>query len=150
MDIAGTLGIEAEVAGKEHQYAPIAHKVVCVDFDNTLFPWGEFFEVDAQPMPGAVDALKAFREAGFSIVIFSSRMSPRWLQSANQSGSRHTEYIIDCLTRHDMPWDALTAEKIPAMAYIDDKAIEFTPKSPNWEQIVKRLVKTGEQKKRRA
>jgi hypothetical protein len=124
--------------GMKLGHAPIAAKKVCVDFDGTLFPWGPLFNEAAQPEPGAADALRAFAEAGWHIVIFTSRMSRQWLQDAGESRNDHYAYISGLLKRNNIPYDRILGEKIPAQAYIDDKAIEYT--GTNWDVIKERVL----------
>ena len=121
-------------------HAPIADKVVCVDFDGTLFPWGPLFNEAAIPNEGAVRAMNAFADAGWHIVIFTSRMSRQWLQDAGESRDAHYDYIKGLCRRNNIPFNRILGEKIPAQAYIDDKAIEYTPKDSNWDIIQQRVL----------
>lgn len=124
--------------GMEKGYAPIADKVILVDFDATLFPWGPLMNWDATPLPGAKEAVQAIKRAGFSISIFTSRMSQRWLEHSENDENEQREYVTTMLTSNNIPFDEVIGEKIPAMAYIDDKAIEFT--GDNWGQIQERVL----------
>ena len=70
---------------------------------------------------------------GFEIVIFTTRAS----DNHNFSPS-NTELIADLkrwLKEYDIYYDQITAEKLGAVAYIDDKAIRFQ----NWNQSLNDL-----------
>lgn len=101
---------------------------ICVDFDGTLFPWGPL-DGDDPPLDGAREFMYRLREAGYYIIIFSSRLSSTWhsemgwkLQHAWIAQSKH---IMQRLDNYDIPYDDITCEKVPARWYIDDRAIEF-------------------------
>lgn len=124
--------------GMKAGHAPIAEKVVCVDFDSTIFPWGPLIDYEAKPIAGAVNAVRAFVDKGWKVVIFTSRMSHTWLADAGEEERVHRDYISYLCARWGIPFDYITGEKIPAQAYIDDKAIEFT--GDNWAQIQERVL----------
>jgi hypothetical protein len=71
-------------------------------------------------------------------VIFSSRLSPHWLASAGYADADMRGYMGDALRRHGIPFDDLTAEKLPAEAYVDDRAIRF--RDGEWPAIVDWLL----------
>ena len=108
-------------------HPPVANNVVLVDFDGTLFPFGGLNDEDARPLAGAAAAVRELRNRGYYIVIFTSRMSPRWWMSeAGEEyldfGVAQRDYVRRMLDKHDIPHDEITAEKVPAEAYFDDKA----------------------------
>lgn len=123
---------------RENGHPPIAEGVVCVDFDGTLHPWVGMFDYP-EPIEGGPEFMRGLKAKGYTVVIFTSRLSMRWLMShyggslaaANNGRRAHLLYITDWCNRHDIPFDDITAEKIPAIAYIDDKAIGF---DGNWEE----------------
>lgn len=119
-------------------HSPVAAKVVCVDFDATLFPWGHLFDDDAVPEPGAVRAMQDFDAAGFTVVIFTSRMSRTWLAYAGEDRDKHHSYITRLCRKWGIPFDRIIGEKIPAIAYIDDKAVEYD--GTNWDSIRERIL----------
>ena len=119
-------------------HSPMAKNVVCVDFDATIFPWGPLINYEAEPLPGAVEAMKAIKASGKQIAIFTSRMSDRWLAYSGNSKEEQYNYVAAMCDAWDIPWDEITGEKIPTIAYIDDKAIEFT--GDNWKEIQERVV----------
>lgn len=125
----------------DHEIPPVAKGVICVDYDATLVPWGELDSVP-EPLPGAVKALQRFKEAGYKIVILTSRMSPTWWAAEGwpnspQIASRWWYSVADVLERHGIPFDMITAEKVPAVYYIDDRAVSFRN---NWEEIERMVL----------
>jgi hypothetical protein len=78
----------------DEEHPPVARKVLCVDFDATLFPWGEL-NSNEPPIQGAVQAVRAFKDAGYKIVIFSSRMSPTWWAAEGWANDFMTNYNSD-------------------------------------------------------
>src|SRR5688572_15778916 len=85
--------------GMKAGHAPVARKVVCVDFDGTLFPWGKLLDPNTKPEPGAAEAVRAFAEAGWTVVVFTSRMSRTWLRFAGEDREVHQTYITDLMKR---------------------------------------------------
>lgn len=114
-------------------YPPEAHRTLAVDFDGTLFPFG-YLMSDPDPLPGAVEAMQRLKAHGYRLVIFTSRLSPRWLEAAGYSESSMRGYVEDSLNRHGIPFDDVTGEKVAAEAYIDDRAIRF--RDGEWPAIV--------------
>ena len=108
-------------------------EIACVDFDATIKPWvDDLFDLNVPPLPGAAEAVLALRDAGYRIIILTSRLSRIWLHSiagdewANE-GLKHLHHVQDYLNRHGIPWDLVTAEKLPAAAYFDDRAVHVDP-----------------------
>lgn len=134
------MSIESDAFALEHGHPPVAHNTICVDFDQTLYPYGDLFG-DHPPLPGAVEAMRAFKAAGLRIIIFTSRLSPAWWRSEGwdeyTAWKDQVVYISSILARDEIPFDGLTGEKIPAIAYIDDKAVEF---KNNWEEVQERVL----------
>lgn len=123
--------------------ASSARSVVCVDFDLTLVEWGEL-DVIPKPLPGAVEAVRTLQAAGYEVVIFTSRLSPTWW--AAHVGNGETRDIEDfgwqqgaivrqALDAMGLPGLRVTAEKVPAVAYIDDRAITFR----DWSEAISSL-----------
>lgn len=123
--------MDAEIAAKENGHPPVAEGVVCVDFDGTIAPWGDLFGFP-EPLPGAKEFLLWLRENGYTIVIFTSRLSTVWHKSEGRDPGygifEQVEYLRKYFEKYGLESDHVTAEKIPAIAYIDDKAIFFQ----NW------------------
>ena len=89
-------------------------RTVCVDWNGVLdlyrgYQGEEHFD---PPRPGAADFLRRLREMGFRVVILSTRAPDdvhRWLRQHGLDG-----YV-----------DEVTDRKVPAVAYIDDRALPF-------------------------
>lgn len=106
--------------------AESARRVACIDFDSTLYPWGPLF-AQPDPLPGAPEALRRLKAAGYRVVIFTSRLSPTWLAEAKYTASDQLDHIEAMLRRDEIPYDLVTSEKVPAEVYVDDRAIRFAP-----------------------
>jgi hypothetical protein len=120
-------------------YPPEAHRVLCVDYDGTLYPFG-FIDEEPAPLPGAPEAMRRLHDHGFRLVIFTSRLSPSWLASAGYTADEMREKVERSLRRDGIPFDGITGEKVAAEAYIDDRAIRF---DGDWPPIVDWLLWSG-------
>lgn len=125
------------------QFGTSASKVACVDFDGTLVEWGDLMS-PKQPEDGAREVLTRLRDAGYRIVIFTSRASFSWAMrmtdndpdAALRFHDTQLQYVVEHLTQHHIPFDDITAEKIPAEFYIDDLAHRY---EGNWHAIGEKL-----------
>lgn len=136
IDLKQTGGVSgAELAQVlEEKMPPIARKVILIDFDDTIAPFGFMFSYP-DPFPGVAKFTQGLKEQGYNIGVFTSRLSPKWIESANQDEQEQRDYIQDYCDKNDIVIDFMTAEKIPCEAYIDDKAIRF---DNNWSEIAER------------
>ena len=110
--------------------------VVCVDFDGTLFPYRPLYEHNA-PLPDAVETMWWLKKQGYKIVIFTSRLSPSWLDESGETEDRSLHWVESHLIQYNIPYDIITAEKVPAEYYIDDRAIAFRG---SWLQVKKEVM----------
>jgi hypothetical protein len=119
---------EIETYAKSNGHPPVAAGVVLVDFDGTISPWGDLFGFP-EPLPGAKEFLDFLNRQGYTIVLFTSRLSSVWHSSEGRNVAtgmlQQVEYLQEYIKRYELPIDSATAEKIPAIAYIDDRAVEF-------------------------
>lgn len=107
-------------------HPPVAKGIVCVDFDGTIFPFGQMDVTNVEPIPGAAEAVRTLKGMGYQIVIFSSRFSKAWHDHEGwdhlEATAEQAKHVKSALDAWMIPYDRFTAEKIPAVAYFDDKA----------------------------
>ena len=110
-------------------------KTICIDFDDTIAPWGPLFDLDP-PFAGVIAAMKRLRRAGYRIIILTSRLSPTWWgkdylkfehESPDGFGEANVSYVVDYLQFWNVPFDHITSEKVQADAYFDDRAVAVHP-----------------------
>lgn len=105
---------------------------ILIDFDNVL---AKKVGNKLGMFTGAKKAVKGFKANGKEIVIFSSRL---FEDDGNQKS-----FISRFLKANGIPFDKITAEKMPADYYIDDKAVSFRG---SWEDVSDQIggkVSTG-------
>ena len=113
---------------------------VCVDFDGVIHGYNNGWQdgsIYDEPLPGAIEALKDLM-AQYAVVIFTTRRDTiavgQWLQ----------KHSLDVLFEYNGEayefWNKrntilITNLKLPAVAYIDDRAIRFV----SWPQALAEL-----------
>lgn len=116
---------------------PASKNVVCIDFDGTLYPRGELFGYPP-PLKGAKEFVNFIYNKGFYVVIWTSRLSEQWFKDEGwdleTAHKEQVNYISSLLQRDGIPYHKITSEKIPALAYLDDRAIKV---ENNWDDIIK-------------
>jgi hypothetical protein len=113
---------------------PSGKSTICIDFDGVIIPWVEDLYADVAPLHGAISAIQYLNSLGYRIVILTSRMSESWHRSVAQGawrdfGNKQFSYVYKILTENDIPFDSITSEKVPALLYLDDRAVYF---DGNW------------------
>lgn len=101
---------------------------LCLDFDGVLSEyrtgWSGPGVIDDAPTPGAREFVEAAQQR-FEVVICSTRAGWPVGKAA----------IERWLAKHDFPPLPVTAEKPPAVVYIDDRGYRFTGTWPDPEQL---------------
>lgn len=119
---------------RQEEHPPAANGVVAVDFDATIKPWRGGLLGFEEPLPGAPEAVRLLKDAGYTVFVFTSRLSPVWHQhegwETSQATREQVEFIREYCERFDIPADYVTADKIPAIAYFDDKAVRVSEYMP--------------------
>lgn len=119
--------IQAEVIPEGQTHPPSAGKRVLIDFDGTIVPWVPDLMGEREPFPGAAVAIRELHRKGYEVIIFTSRLSPSWCASVNSGVHEQREYVETILDYYDIPFHQITAEKLPAAVYFDDKAVRVEP-----------------------
>jgi len=117
-------------------------KRAMIDFDGTIHKFSKGYQAGTiydDAFDGAKEVIDWLKGNGFEIVIFTSRASG---EDANKLGGNIKDQITKVglwLNKHDIYFDKITAEKLPADFYIDDKAIHIS--SGNWDTVLKVIKK---------
>lgn len=92
---------------------------ICVDFDGVIHAyskgWTSATDIYDEPTDGAVQAIAKLRER-FRVVVLSTRLT---------NGVAAVAAVRTWLEKHGIKVDSLSAKKVPAVAYIDDRAVNF-------------------------
>lgn len=94
-------------------------KTVVFDFDGVIHSYTSGWKgenvIPDPPVPEIAQAIKSIREAGYEVVVVSTRC-----KSGVGMGA-----ILQYLEKNGIEVDDVMAEKPPAICYIDDRAICF-------------------------
>ena len=112
---------------------------LAIDLDGVIHSYHKGFhngEIYGHPVPGVREFLEKMREKGFRVVIFTARV--------HAETSRQREILSDevasWLDLHRIPFDVITDKKVPACAYIDDRAISFRQdEATTWDDVESRV-----------
>jgi hypothetical protein len=119
MNLSNTMAI---FAATEEMRRPLSNeaerqKTVCLDFDGVLsasdgpYARGHF----GPPVPQGFKLLRGLLDNGYQVVILTAR--------------KETDLVTLWLSNHGFPGMVVTNHKIPAIAYIDDRAISWADDS---------------------
>lgn len=100
-------------------------KTVVFDFDGVIHSytsgWKGIAIIPDTPVNGIKEAIQDIREAGYEVVIVSTRCK------TNEGMKAINKYLLD----NGIFVDRICKEKPPALVYIDDRAICFDGNSAN-------------------
>lgn len=92
---------------------------VCFDFDGVIHSytssWRGYSVIPDPPVDGIKEVLQELKDKGYIIAITTSR-------ALQESGKFAVEKYLN---EYGIPYDAITAEKVPCVVAIDDRAITF-------------------------
>ena len=96
-------------------------KTVVFDFDGVIHPytsgWQGIDKTPDPPVPEAVETIRRLRRRGYKVIVVSARSSV----------SAGLAAIKRYLKKWNIEVDGVTAEKPPAVVYVDDRSICFVP-----------------------
>lgn len=118
--------------------------IIVVDFDDTISDYSEGYQGATKfgdPIPGAVEAIKALRKMGFVVLLYTCR--------------KENEALKEYLEKHGFEFDGINttkfnkptqSDKPQAEYYIDDHALRFDKNNGGWEAILKQIQKLQQEK----
>lgn len=115
---------------------------VMIDFDKTIYSaksgWNDG-KLDDDPFPGAKKAIEQLKNAGYEIVIFTTRASQKNAETYAYDLEDEIQNIKNYLSNYEIYFDSITGDKIAADFYIDDKAVYI--KNGNWNNVLSQIKK---------
>lgn len=119
----------------------IEQKRAMIDLDGTVHKYSKGFDdgsIYDEPFKGAKEVIDWLKGQGFEIVIFTTRASKGNAEEMGDDHSKQIRNVENWLKDNNIYFDRVTADKLAADFYIDDKAIEI--KDGNWD-AVKNVIK---------
>jgi capsule biosynthesis phosphatase len=101
---------------------------ICIDLDGVVCALrrpGEHY-ADLEPLPGAVEALRALRAAGHVVILSTARHMKTTGGNQGLVLARQGKVTFDWLDRHGVEFDEIYFGKPHADVYLDDNAVRFT------------------------
>lgn len=119
---------------------------LCIDIDGTLCELKQSHQTyaDVLPLPGAVEKLKALRQAGHYIILATARHMKTCDANVGMVIARQGKVLLQWLEDYDIEFDEIWFGKPNADIYIDDRGYRF---AGDWNDItLDELSKLGEPK----
>ena len=111
-----------------------------IDLDRTIHKYSKGWQdgsVYDDPVPGAKQVIDWLKSKGYEIVIFTTRASVENAKDHGQDVNDQIQGVENWLSNNNIYYDRVTAEKLNADFYIDDKAIHI--KDGNWLNVLKEI-----------
>jgi hypothetical protein len=122
----------------EQDYPNNPKKRICIDFDGVIHQYSKKYHdgtIYDGPMPGAKEFLMKMKQRGYGVVVYTARPYDTITYEIG------IQRIKEWLDKWNIPYDDVTGCKIPAIAYIDDRAVRF---DGNWDFVEKEVVKLSD------
>lgn len=119
---------------------------LCIDIDGTLCELKQSYQTyaDVLPLPGAVEKLKALRQAGHYIILATARHMKTCDANVGMVIARQGKVLLQWLEDYDIEFDEIWFGKPNADIYIDDRGYRF---AGDWNDItLDELSELGEPK----
>lgn len=123
-------------------------KRICVDLDGCIAKLrrNEQTYADVPPVEGAIEKLRALKEKGYYIIIYTARHMKTTQGNPNLAITRIGLDTLEWLKKYNVPYDEIYFGKPWADLYIDDNAIRFY----GWEYIdIDNLPESAESRAKR-
>jgi len=107
-------------------------KRIMIDFDKVIHKysvgWQEGIIYD-EPVKGIKNAINYFKK-DYEVIIFTTRLSET--SNGKEGVEKQRKMIEEWLNKYDIKVDGMTAEKLPAILYIDDRTYCFEGYKTGW------------------
>lgn len=110
------------------------HRVM-VDFDGTIHKYskgwfdGTIYDI---PTEGAEEFMIELKEHNYEIMIFTTRIET----DDEYKKEEQTKNIEEWMNKYNIPFDGITSKKLPAIAYVDDRGINF---NGDWDSCLEKI-----------
>jgi capsule biosynthesis phosphatase len=100
---------------------------ICIDLDGVICRLREPGQsyADLEPVPGAVEKLRALKAAGHYLIINTARHMKTCQGNVGQVVAKQGAVTLDWLSRHGIQYDEIYFGKPHAQVYLDDNAMRF-------------------------
>lgn len=116
----------------------IEQRRAMIDLDGTIHKYSKGYQdgtIYDDPFEGAKEAIDWLKDNGFEIVIFTTRASKENALNTGSDIEQEITKVENWLKNQNIYFDRVTAEKLPADFYVDDKAIVI--QNGNWKSVLK-------------
>ena len=136
-DTDGTL-IKNESCQKCNNVVSNRKKEIAIDLDGTIARHEGRYDIIGEPIKENVEIIRRLKEKGYSIIIFSARIS---------YDKKAYKMIKDYLDKYNIPYDEITNIKpYSSIAFIDDRGIGVETNKP-WpadiEKKIEEIIERG-------
>lgn len=117
-------------------------KRAMIDLDGTIHKYSEGYKdgtIYDDPFKGAKKVIDWLKRHGYEIVIFTTRASEVNATELGGDQNDQIRQVGEWLKKHGIYFDKITAEKLAADFYIDDKAIHI--QDGDWDTVFKVIQK---------
>lgn len=112
-------------------------KTIAIDFDGVIHAYGKGWqngEIYDDPIEGSFKTIKKLMKDGYAVYIHSTRKPEQIQEWLKQKKSGFNTLVIPDYFEffNDNTVLGITNRKLPAIAYIDDRAVKF---NGDWKEI---------------
>lgn len=106
---------------------------ICIDLDGVICRLREPGQnyADLDPVPGAVEKLRALKAAGHYLIINTARHMKTCEGNVGKVIARQGAVTLEWLHKHGIEYDEIHFGKPHAQIYLDDNALRFN----SWDEI---------------
>jgi len=113
-----------------------------IDLDGTIHKYSQGYKDGSmydEPFDGAKEVINWLKRKNYEIVIFTARASKTNSEELGGDFKENIKNVIKWLKKYDIYFDKITAEKLAAQFYIDDRAIQII--KGNWSSVLNVIKK---------